>query len=536
MLAAAAVYVRAAASLPGADEPPRIQALMETALQLQFLTGSAAAFGGAVVLAIERRFTTTRGLLRIGGIAAVLISGLVALSITQPRAADIVAAAHAGAAAEPLLARWRLWLSLHVAFAAATLACYAAAPAFVRAPAPPTVVGPAERRLLLVLGSATFFEGFDRFIVTLALPYIGRDLAADEGTLGWALFWVRFGALLSLPLAWLADRRGRRGVLLLTVVGYTVATFVTAFTTTITAFVLCQLATSVFLVAELSIAHVVIAEEFPPHLRGFGLGMIGGFATLGSGTAAVLFPLMQATALGWRALYLVGIVPLGFVFYLRRSLPETHRWQAARAHAGAPSAMRLLRAPYARPLVVLVTIAIASTAAIGPAFNFFSYVATTRHGWSPAQVSLAVFVSGGVGVLGWPIGGRMADRFGRRRTGSMALALLTAGIVLLYTGPAASIAVGFSMLVFAEACVTTVLAALATESFPTAVRGAAKAIVTNAVVVGALVGLAAVGAFTATLGGAPRVIAALTSLNVLSLALLWTLPETAGSDLERLDE
>ena len=246
MLAAAAVYVRAAASLQRADGPLHVQALMETALRLQFLTGSAAAFGGAVVLAIERRFTTPRGLLRIGGIAAVLISGLVTLSLTQPSAADAVAAAHAGAAVEPLLARWRLWLSLHVAFATATLTCYAFAPAFVRAPAPPAVLGPAERRLLLVLGSATFFEGFDRFIVTLALPYIGRDLAADEGTLGWALFWVRFGALLSLPFAWWADRRGRRGVLLLTVIGYTVATFVTAFTTTTTAFVLCQLAASVF--------------------------------------------------------------------------------------------------------------------------------------------------------------------------------------------------------------------------------------------------------------------------------------------------
>src|SRR4051812_4701626 len=145
-----------------------------------------------------------------------------------------------------------------------------------------------ERRLLALLGSATFFDGYARFIVPLALPYIGRDLGVGESALGWALFWIRVGALLSLPLAAAADRHGRRGILLLTVAGYTVTTFATAFAPSIAPFVFCQLLANTFLVAELSLAHVVIVEEFPPRLRGFGLGLLGLVSSFGAGVAAML--------------------------------------------------------------------------------------------------------------------------------------------------------------------------------------------------------------------------------------------------------
>ena len=43
-----------------------------------------------------------------------------------------------------------------------------------------------HRVLLFLLGTVTFFQGYDTFIVSMALPYIGRDLGASEGTLGFA--------------------------------------------------------------------------------------------------------------------------------------------------------------------------------------------------------------------------------------------------------------------------------------------------------------------------------------------------------------
>ena len=184
--------------------------------------------------------------------------------------------------------------------------------------------------------TATLFEGYDRFIVTLALPYIAHDLGAGEGVLGWSLSVIRGGALLAIVLCLMADRVGRRGVLLWTVLGYTVVTALTGLSRGLADFVALQVVASVFLNTELALSQVVIAEEFPATARGLGLGLLGAAAAIGAGLAAALFPAFVASPLGWRGLYFVGIVPLLIVGYLRRSLPETTRWAAPRP-GGAPS-------------------------------------------------------------------------------------------------------------------------------------------------------------------------------------------------------
>src|SRR5262249_50865221 len=111
-----------------------------------------------------------------------------------------------------------------------------------------------QRMLLFLLGTATLFHGYDTFIVSMALPYIGRDLAASETTLGFALSAIRVGALVSIFFGRIADRRGRRGLLLLTVLAYTVATGATGLSRGIVDFVLLQLVAQTFLVAEVAIA------------------------------------------------------------------------------------------------------------------------------------------------------------------------------------------------------------------------------------------------------------------------------------------
>ncbi|MGH7818225.1 MAG: MFS transporter, partial [Candidatus Binatia bacterium] len=184
---------------------------------------------------------------------------------------------------------------------------------------PTRTLTPRQRLLLFLLGAATLFEGYDRFIASLALPYIGRDLGAAEGTLGYALSAIRLGAVLSIPLGRLADRRGRRGLLLFTILAYTLATAATGLSQGVTAFVLFQLLAMVFLMTELSLSQVVIAEEFPRDFRAHGQAILGAFGALGAGTAALLFPLFQETAVGWRGLYFVGLLPLLLIAWLRRA-------------------------------------------------------------------------------------------------------------------------------------------------------------------------------------------------------------------------
>ena len=61
--------------------------------------------------------------------------------------------------------------------------------------------------------------------------------------------------------------------------------------------------------------------------------MLGIISTAGFGLVAILLLFVDATALGWRLFYIVALVPLGVVAYLRRNLRETWAFGAAAAAA-----------------------------------------------------------------------------------------------------------------------------------------------------------------------------------------------------------
>ena len=391
-----------------------------------------------------------------------------------------------------------------------------------------------HRTVLLLLGAATLFEGYDRFIISLALPYIGRDLGASEAALGWSLSLIRLGALSSIALGWAADRYGRRRVLLFTVLGYTLATAATGFSRGLGTFVAFQLVATIFLTAELVLAQVVIAEEFPAKYRGRGQGMLGAFAALGAGGAAMLFPLLQATPLGWRGLYFVGLAPLLLVAHLRRRLPETRRWhrQITASPEMRTGLAELLRPGLRSRFLALNALAGSATFVAGAAFGFASYRATNTFGWSPAEVSGMIIAGGAIGMSGWFVLGRSADVVGRRVTGSIAMFGSGLAVAAFYGTP--WLLPSFALLVFMEAGVAIALNTLGTELFPTRLRATAKSWLTNAGIVGSMLGLAAVGATSNALGGASTVILILALIPMIAAPFLFMLPETRGAELEDL--
>jgi MFS family permease len=183
---------------------------------------------------------------------------------------------------------------------------------------------------LVLLAPATFFEGYDNFLLALALPLIRADFGltvAQAGAVASIAFAGSFGVLLLLPLA---DRFGRRPLLTLTIVGYTVATFATAFSRGVADLAALQFVARVFLGTEFALAAIILVESVAAHERGRKLGTLSAATALGMAAAGGGFLLVKALGASWRALYLVGIVPLVVVAWARRGLPETRPRRVAR--------------------------------------------------------------------------------------------------------------------------------------------------------------------------------------------------------------
>ena len=138
-------------------------------------------------------------------------------------------------------------------------------------------------RVLGLVAMASFFEMYDLYLFALTLKQIQADLAIPEASLGVLGSLVRLGAFPACIVALVADRVGRRKVLLGTILAYTLFTGATACAPNAQTFVLLQFGARTFAVAETLLAVVVIAEEFDPAVRGWGIGAVGAIQACGAG-------------------------------------------------------------------------------------------------------------------------------------------------------------------------------------------------------------------------------------------------------------
>ncbi len=89
---------------------------------------------------------------------------------------------------------------------------------------PPAGLTSADKKLLLLLATAFFIAHYDMSVLSLALPDMQRSFNISEQDLGKVIGAARLGALPAIFLALLSDRIGRRRLLMVTLLGLSVAT------------------------------------------------------------------------------------------------------------------------------------------------------------------------------------------------------------------------------------------------------------------------------------------------------------------------
>jgi MFS family permease len=411
--------------------------------------------------------------------------------------------------------------------------------------------GPAyQRRLLRLLATATFFNGYDGFVLPFVLSLVLADLGGSQAEAGLVNFVALSGSIFAFFLAAQADRIGRRRLLLITISGYTLATLLTAVSVNLAMLTVAQFVAQVFLGSEWAVAVTIIVEEFPAHARGRGLGILTAMLTLGGILVGVLaFVGLASTPLRWRAFYLVGLIPLVVVAILRRRMRETTRYVAVRAAdtAGVLNHTSLLepwRPEYRRNLLAVGLLHFFRFVVIAAAVFWWPYYAQQEVGMSVSLSGLYLAVAGIVGAAGFIVGGRLMDRWGRRPTFivyTVASGVLGAVLFQIHSAlvmlPFLCLAIFFGL---GSGCMTS---AFATEYFPTYVRSRAAAWCRNAFEIpGGMLGPFAVGVLgdhrTGPIGSIGDTMTALFIVSLVPVTLIAVLyiKETKGLQLETLDE
>ncbi len=400
----------------------------------------------------------------------------------------------------------------------------------------PQGVEPAHLRVLGFVTLAMFFENYDLGMFANALPQIAATFGLDKAMQGEFTAWTRFGALPAFLLLPLADRIGRRRILLLAIAGMSVGSFATALAQSPAQFIAAQIATRTCIVAAAITSFVVVSEEFPAHHRGWGIGMLGGVGAIGYGFGALLYGTVEWLPFGWRGLYALGVIPLLFLPALARGLRETTRFAAmSRSGIVGPRGLgglaELLRAHPRRALAIAL-IGGLSSAGTGPSFQFVSEFLQTEHGWRPGAFAALTVVFGAFAIIGNPVAGRLGDRYGRRKVAVCVIALFPIASLAFFAGPPAWVALPWTLMVFLSMAITVTVRTLATELFPTSLRGTGAGSLALLETLGVGTGLLLYGAGMEAFGSQSIALPLVALACLGAAASVALVPETARRELE----
>jgi MFS family permease len=388
-----------------------------------------------------------------------------------------------------------------------------------------------DARAATVLGSLCMLGVIFGYLNTLfnqTIAFAGEEFGAGNGAQGVAGAVVRSGGVVALAVAMIADRRGRRFVLLWAATAGCILATGGALAPSLPWLAVSQMLARAFATSLAIVVAIMAVEEMPAGSRAYALSVMAMATGLGAGMCLWALPLTDLGESGWRLLYVLPLIALPLLRNIGRRLPETRRFQAP--HAAAPLG------GHGRRLLLLAASGALLNLFVAPQSQFHNRFLRTEQGFSGSAISLFSLSVGTFAGLGVVAGGRLADVKGRRRVAAVALALGGLLTVAFY------FADGWGLWVWAMAgslvfdASIPALGVYGPELFPTSLRGRANGLVTIAALGGSALGLIAAGQLADSFGRIGPAMLLLAAGPVLVALLVLTLyPETAGRELEDIN-
>jgi len=370
--------------------------------------------------------------------------------------------------------------------------------------------------------------GYIGSLLSQTLTFAADELSVSKTDQGVTLAAVRIGVLGALALTALADRRGRRQVLLACAgLGCTIAAL-SGLAPELVSLGVAQTFVRGLATAGGVLVVIVAAEEMPAGSRAFAITLISAAGAFGAGLCLMALPLADINETGWRMVMVAALLLLPIVRLVARHLPESRRFDTKHLDVGM--------AGHGGRFWLLAASAFLLSLFTAPASQLLNEFLREEEGFSALRITMFSILTNTPGGIGLVVGGRLADNRGRRivgATGVIGGVLLTVAMVLVGGWPMWGLSIGAAMV---GAMVVPALGVYGPELFPTSLRGRANGIIAILGVAGSVVGLATAGYLSDRWDGLGPALALL-SVGPLLMAVLVLVayPETAHRELEELN-
>ncbi len=407
--------------------------------------------------------------------------------------------------------------------------------------APPDRLDARAATVISLLACIQVVDGYLGTVIAQTITFAADEFDRGDTAQGVTLATVRLGIIVALAVVALADRRGRRRLLIATALLAVVVTALGALSPGLWFLGGTQLVGRGLTTGMGILIGVFAAEELPRGSRAYGVSVLALSAALGAGMAVWVLPVADIDPRAWRAVYLVPLLAVPGLVVVGRRLPESRRFTANTGDAPSStgteddSDREGRRRIEGRRLLLLAVAAFLLLVFAAPASQFQNDFLKDHRGFSASGITLFTLVTttpAGIGVF---LAGRAADTRGRRGVAALGLLGGTAFVVVGYHATGA-LMWGSTLTGSILGSLTVALGVYGPELFSTRNRARANGLVVTLGVAGSATGLLLVGMLSDRFGsyGPAFTVVAIGPVLAAVLVLGW-FPETARVELETLN-
>jgi len=272
---------------------------------------------------------------------------------------------------------------------------------------------PAQRSSIWASYLGWTLDAFDFFLLVFLQSAIAKEFGTDIKAVSEALFFTLAARPLgAFVFGLLADRFGRRPILMIVILLFSGFSILSGFTPTLWSLLLIRGLFGFAMGGEWGVGASLVMETIPPRLRGPVSGLLQSGYPSGYFVASLAYFLFF-DHIGWRGMFMLGVIPALLVFVIRMHVHESPAFEARRGRVRVDAIRELARHwKIALYVVVLMT-----------AFNFFSHgtqdlyptFLQKQHHFDTRTTGLLAIVMNLGAIVGGLSFGIWSERIGRRK-------------------------------------------------------------------------------------------------------------------------